>query len=64
MLYSKLVQVKREAKALRCGTAGWRPEVIHDGQPHCRAEATQKMALAVVQHHKEGQRSLVRKGLL
>ena len=57
-------KVKREAKALSCGTAGRRPEVIHGGHSQWRAEAAQKMVLAVVQHHKEGQRSLVWKGFL
>ena len=42
-----LSQLKREAKPLSCGTAGRRPEVIHGSHSQRRAEATQKMVLAL-----------------
>ena len=63
MLYSKLVQGETRSQ----GTHLWngRKEARgHPWRPFTMEGAAQKMVLAVVQHHEEGQRSLVRKGFL
>ena len=43
MLYSKLMQGETRSQGAQMWNGRMEPEVIHDGQPHCRAEATQKM---------------------